>query len=99
MVFFLFPGLFLYDSSLGLGADHVLAFWAVPLALAVRRLLHRPTSAGRAMLVGLMMAGAPKIAALHRELAQLQPAARFSAGDERNGPTLAIYDLSTLPCP
>jgi len=35
---FLFPGIFLYDSSLITGADHVLAFWAVPLALALLRL-------------------------------------------------------------
>jgi hypothetical protein len=30
---FLFPGLFLYDSGLHLGADHAAAFFAVPLAL------------------------------------------------------------------
>lgn len=35
---FLFPGIFLYDSSLGVAADHVLAFWAVPILLALRRL-------------------------------------------------------------
>jgi hypothetical protein len=56
--FFLFPGLFLYDSSLGLAADHILAFWAVPLALAVRRMVQRPWDPRRAALVGLMMAGA-----------------------------------------
>ncbi|MBN2575911.1 MAG: hypothetical protein JXP73_15195 [Deltaproteobacteria bacterium] len=33
-VFFLFPGLFLYDSNLSSAADHVLAFWAAPLALS-----------------------------------------------------------------
>ena len=55
VVYFLFPGLFLYDSSLGIAADHVLAFWAVPLALATRRTLGswRP---GRVFLLGLMMA-------------------------------------------
>jgi hypothetical protein len=57
-VFFLFPGLFLYDSSLGLAADHVLAFWAVPLALALLRFLRQPAVPGRAMLAGLMLAGA-----------------------------------------
>ena len=57
-VIFLFPGLFLYDSSLSLAADHVLAFWAVPLALAVRRVLARPTATGPAVLLGLMVAGA-----------------------------------------
>jgi hypothetical protein len=30
----LFPGLYLYDSNLIGGADHVAAFWAVPVALA-----------------------------------------------------------------
>ncbi|MGA7741584.1 MAG: hypothetical protein WBP56_15890 [Polyangia bacterium] len=56
VVFFLFPGLFLYDSSLGGAADHVLAFWAVPLALAAARVL-RGWSAGRCVLLGLMIAG------------------------------------------
>ena len=56
-VFFLFPGLYLYDSSLGAAADHVLAFWAVPLALALRRMAQRPSPATGA-LVGAIMAGA-----------------------------------------
>lgn len=34
---FLFPGILLYDSSLISGADHVLAFWAAPLAIAFIR--------------------------------------------------------------
>lgn len=34
---FLFPGILLYDSNLSVAADHVLAFWAVPLWLALRR--------------------------------------------------------------
>jgi hypothetical protein len=57
VLYFLFPGLFLYDSSLGLAADHVLAFWAVPLALATRRVLGSwpPRRAG---LLGLMVAAA-----------------------------------------
>ena len=56
-LYFLFPGIFLYDSGLHSAADHVLAFWAVPLALATRRVLGswRP---GRVVLLGLMMAGA-----------------------------------------
>ncbi|HEY0715906.1 MAG TPA: hypothetical protein VGF45_24700 [Polyangia bacterium] len=33
----LFPGILLYDSSLNAGADHVLAFWGPPLALAALR--------------------------------------------------------------
>lgn len=54
---FLFPGLFVYDSNLGLGSDHVLAFWAPPLALAIAALARR-LDARRSMLVGLMLAGA-----------------------------------------
>jgi hypothetical protein len=34
---FLFPGILLYDSSLSVAADHVTAFFAVPLYLAFRR--------------------------------------------------------------
>lgn len=34
---FLFPGILLYDSSLCGGADHIVAFWAIPLTLAVWR--------------------------------------------------------------
>ncbi|HVU49811.1 MAG TPA: hypothetical protein VHL80_03935 [Polyangia bacterium] len=55
---FLFPGLFLYDSSLSLAADHVLAFWAVPIALSVRRVLRRPDERAPGVLAGLMVAGA-----------------------------------------
>jgi hypothetical protein len=57
-VFFLFPGLFLYDSSLGLAADHVLAFFAAPLAIAVAGFLRQPGNRARGVLAGLMMAGA-----------------------------------------
>jgi hypothetical protein len=38
-VLFLFPGIFLYDSSLITGADHILAFWAPALAIALLRTL------------------------------------------------------------
>ncbi len=34
---FLFPGIFLYDSSLNAVADHIGAIWAVPIYLALRR--------------------------------------------------------------
>jgi hypothetical protein len=34
---FLFPGLFLYDSNLITGADHILAFWAPALGIALVR--------------------------------------------------------------
>ena len=38
-----FPGLFLYDSSLITGADHILAFWAPALGLALVRMGRRFT--------------------------------------------------------
>lgn len=38
---FAFPGFLLYDSSLIIGADHVLAFWAPPLAIALIRVARR----------------------------------------------------------
>lgn len=34
---FLFPGIFLYDSSLCGGADHIAALWAIPIYLALLR--------------------------------------------------------------
>jgi hypothetical protein len=34
---FLFPGIFLYDSSLSVAADHLAAFWAIPIFLALLR--------------------------------------------------------------
>jgi hypothetical protein len=34
---FLFPGIFLYDSNLHVGADHMAAIWCIPLALAFIR--------------------------------------------------------------
>jgi hypothetical protein len=36
-VFFLFPGIFVYDSNIGGSADHFLGFFAVPLFLAAIR--------------------------------------------------------------
>jgi len=38
---FAFPGFLLYDSNLIIGADHVLAFWAPPLAIALLRLARK----------------------------------------------------------
>jgi hypothetical protein len=48
---FLFPGVFLYDSALGCGADHVLAFWTIPFFLSLRRFWRRP-NIGNAVLFG-----------------------------------------------
>jgi hypothetical protein len=55
--FFLFSGVFVYDSSLNFGADHIAAFWAVPIWLALRRALLRRDVASSALL-GAMLAGA-----------------------------------------
>jgi hypothetical protein len=53
---FLFPGIFLYDSSLAGTADHVAAIWAVPIYLALRRAWQEPTR--HAALFAAMAAGA-----------------------------------------
>lgn len=54
---FLFPGLFLYDSSLNLGADHIATLWAVPIYLTL--LLAWPKLAVReCCLLALMISGA-----------------------------------------
>ena len=54
---FLFPAIFVYDSSLITTAEHVNAFWGVPIALAVLALARR-FDAGEAALAGAMTAGA-----------------------------------------
>jgi len=74
VVFFLFPGLFLYDSSLGGAADHVLAFWAIPLALAAVRVL-RSWSVGRCVVLGLMISGCALTK--YQSLSLLLPTALF----------------------
>ena len=53
---FLFPGIFLYDSSLITGADHVLAFFAPALGLALIR-LGRRFEPREALLAGILSAG------------------------------------------
>lgn len=54
---FLFPGVFLYDSSLCTGADHVAALFAVPIyALLLRA--YSALSTRLCLLLSLMMAGA-----------------------------------------
>jgi hypothetical protein len=55
--FFLFPGIFVYDSNLGGAADHVLAFFALPVLLATARLGARPTPRN-AILWGAVVGGA-----------------------------------------
>jgi len=54
---FLFPSLFVYDSNLNCGADHVLAFWAAPLGLVLLRYL-KLGDARNGALVGLVLGGA-----------------------------------------
>lgn len=57
VAFFLFPGIFLYDSSLGMAADHVAAFWAIPLFLALVRFWPRLDPRWGVML-GMMLGAA-----------------------------------------
>jgi len=54
---FAFPGFLLYDSNLIIGADHVLAFWAPPLAIALLRLA-RKLEVREAVLAGALTAAA-----------------------------------------
>jgi hypothetical protein len=54
---FLFPGIFLYDSGLATTADHVMAFWAAPLALALLR-LRRWFTPREAVVAALVTSGA-----------------------------------------
>jgi hypothetical protein len=56
-VFFLFPGIFIYDSSLSLAADHIAALWAIPIYLALRR-AYRDLSPRSCVLLGALLAGA-----------------------------------------
>ena len=55
--FFLFPGIFVYDSSLITQADHILAFWGCLLGVVLVR-LGRDYVWNEAVLVGMMLAGA-----------------------------------------
>ncbi len=54
-VLFLFPGLFVYDSGLIAGADHILAFFMPALAISVLRLARVADSNG-ATIVALLLA-------------------------------------------
>ncbi len=53
---FAFPGIFLYDSSLLGAADHVAAFFAVPIFLTLLRVWHE-LDLRWCTLIGLMLAG------------------------------------------
>lgn len=54
--FFLFPIIFVYDNNMGGAADHVCAFFSVPLLLATLRLC-RSFASSDAILLGVMGAG------------------------------------------
>lgn len=56
-VLFTFPSLYLYDTNLNGAADHILAFWALPFALAVIAAIAQP-SWQRVVLASLPAAGA-----------------------------------------
>lgn len=55
-VFFLFPGIFVYDSNIGGSADHFLGFFAVPLFLAAVR-AGEGLAPRRCALLGVVAAG------------------------------------------
>lgn len=54
---FLFPGIFLYDSSLSAGADHIAALWSIPIFLALLRAWSEPRPR-QAIVLGVFIAGA-----------------------------------------
>lgn len=53
--FFLFPNIVIYDSDLGASADHVAAFFVVPMCLAIARSIERPERWGTWAVGGLLM--------------------------------------------
>jgi len=55
--FFLFPYIFVYDHSLGGAADHVLAFFALPILLSARHFF-TTLGVGPAIVLGMLMGGA-----------------------------------------
>lgn len=57
VVVFLFPGILLYDSHLSAAADHITAFWAIPVYLAFRR-AYRELAPRYGALVALVLGGA-----------------------------------------
>lgn len=55
--YFLFSGIFCYDSTLNGGADHIAAFWALPILMTLRR-AWRGFEPRACVLLGVMLAGA-----------------------------------------
>jgi hypothetical protein len=100
-VLFLFPSIYLYDTNLNVGSDHVLAFWACPLALAVIALLEAP-SAKRVALASLVAAGA--ILTRYQAIYLLVPASvivliGFARARELHLAALGIAALLVLTAP
>jgi hypothetical protein len=56
--FFLFPNIVVYDSNLCVSADHVAAFFMLPICLAVVRGIERPGRLGAWALGGLLIGAA-----------------------------------------
>jgi hypothetical protein len=54
---FMFPGLFVHDSTLGASADHILASFAVPFLMALLEATRR-FARGPCLVAGLLMGGA-----------------------------------------
>ena len=105
---FLFPGVLLYDSNLGIAADHVAAFFAAPILLALVRawpdLAPRPVALlaallGAALLTkyqAAMLVAGPALALLVRA-AQLAWRGRARSGARGLGVALAVGALVTAP--
>ena len=85
--FFLFPGIFVYDSSLITQADHVLAFWGCLLGVVLVR-LGRDYIWNEAALVGVMLAGA--LLTRYQSIYYLIPTGLFVA-------VLAVYRRRWAP--
>lgn len=56
--FFLFPNIVIYDSDLCASADHIAAFFMLPMCLAVARSIERPERRGAWAAGGLLMGAA-----------------------------------------
>jgi hypothetical protein len=54
---FLFPGVFLYDANLSIGADHIGATFAIPIFITTHDFVRRGFRTRDGVLVGLMSAG------------------------------------------
>src|SRR5690606_17017367 len=54
---FLFPGVFLYDSNLSIGADHIAAVFVIPIYIVTVDLIRGGFRTRNAVLVGMMTAG------------------------------------------